>query len=628
MRRLAESAVRGMENYPEYKDRFLFQAVRLLQYSGESLEALRLLEKHPVAENSAIYPRLMRHKAGLLIKTGRVAEGYGIIADLFAVPGWNLAAFIDFRPTEEAFRQTVSSGKLSPAALAWTYTLHGLKNGYSPNLDDLEAIRRIDSQFPGLNVLLAAEVRRMEGALMSYRLERSFGIRFAAGAAGPVADQQPTWWERLWRAIVRFFRSLFGKTEVKDTSAPNALYTDDEYYADYLANLDLLRNFVAQLPGEGFARVAEQYLSFLAGDFSAAQKTVDGEENIAAQSRLIAAVAALNEAKTADILKLSGLLADNNAIHNTACGLLGQMYFNAGDKTTAFILFAQSEFAKEAAVVAEMFMTDEELKKTAEALQDPKVAGVGFARLRYQPEDLTLSLGIRKMRQGLFDEAVTIFETLPEETWKQDYVFNEIMHASYPIKPYLEFSSSPVQNPLQPIAADLKTYNKLSFAREAAGLWSAAQSSPERAGLFYMRLGNLFYHSPYWGYNENLWNGEWLSVSRYLGSFFPLSGKDVYTTMQEKLKTYMNEYGSRKMAEKFYLMAADASQDPETAATALILAHQCSQTGLTSLHSNWGKPDTLTPYVSRLSQEFSHTAAYRNLIHTCPELAKFLKISA
>jgi hypothetical protein len=304
-----------------------------------------------------------------------------------------------------------------------------------------------------------------------------------------------------------------------------------------------------------------------------------------------------------------------------------QLYFNAGDKVAAFILFSQSDYAKEAAILAEMFMTEEELRAAAEALKRPAVAGVGFPRLRYRAEDIVMTLGIRKMRQEQFDEAVKLFESLPAETWKQDYVYSGPLDVVQATKQYLEFSTSPVHNPYDYPMADFKTYNKLSFAREAAGLLQATQTSPERADLFYMRLGNLFYHSPYWGYNENLWNGEWLSAARMLGYHFPFSGKNVQPALNAKLAEYKAVYGSRKMSERFYAKAAEITKDPETAAKALILAHQSSQTGLSSLHWDWGKSDTLTPYVSRLQKEFSRTAAFKDLPHTCPGLAKFLNIS-
>ncbi len=630
MRALKDEALALIERHPAFKHRFLFQAVRLLHYAGDYAEALQVLEKNPVPESDALYPRMLRHKAGLLIKTGRTAEGYGLIAELFARPGWNYAAYIDFRLSPEEFQALVSSNKISPQSLAWAHALHGLKNHYSFNLDELKALSRLAPKSPALKILLANETQKMESRLLLFRLDRSFDIRLASETAPPAVDE-PSWWTRLWRAIVRFFRSLFGKSDKAANVEPHpASAFDDEYYTDALADLDLLRNFVASLPDEDFFHVVAQYLAFLGGDFTAAQKTVSGDELLSAQSRLVASLAAVKapEKETvAQILNDSRTTADNNAVHRTACALLGRLYFNAGDKVSAFLLFAQSDFTKEAAVLAEMFMTEDELKSAADALKQPAVAGVGFPRLRYKPEDLVMTLGIRKMREGQFDQAVKIFESLPAETWKQDYVYSGPMDMVYGVKQYLEFSTSPVHNPYDHPMADFKTYNKLSFAREAAGLLQAAQTSPERADLFYMRLGNLFYHSPYWGYNENLWDGEWLSVARTLGWSFPLSGKNVYDALQKKLNEYKHVYASRKISERFYAKAAEITKDPETAAKALILAHQSSQTGLSSLHWDWGKPDSLTPYLARLQKEFSTTAAFKDLPHTCPGLAKFLNVS-
>ncbi|MDW8333706.1 MAG: hypothetical protein RMM53_05785, partial [Bacteroidia bacterium] len=236
-------------------------------------------------------------------------------------------------------------------------------------------------------------------------------------------------------------------------------------------------------------------------------------------------------------------------------------------------------------------------------------------------------IGIRKMREGRFAEAVEIFESLPAEVWKQEYVYYPSVEESFPLKEYLEFAGSTAHNLFDPPPTHFKLYNKLTFAREAAELLKAAQSTPEHADVFYMRLGNLFYHTPYWGYNEYLWDGQFVTTARFLGTYFPLSGKGAETMLQQKLNDYLKDYGSRNLAERFFRTAAEVSKNPETVAKALILAHECSQTALTSLHTDWGRLDTLTPYLARLTREFSHTEVYKKLPYTCPDLAKFLKVS-
>jgi hypothetical protein len=207
--------------------------------------------------------------------------------------------------------------------------LHGLKNDYTFNLADLEAVRRLAPQSPALDVLLANEVQKLESLLLVYRLNRSFGIRLASDATAPVVEA-PSWWTRLWRAIIGFFKSLFGTSDKAkiDEPRPGTVYDGEEFYTDYLANLDLLRNFVSALPDEGFYHVVSQYLAFLGGDFAAAQKTVSGDERLSAQSRLIATVAGVQTPENeivAQILNDSRTLAANNAIHQTACALLGRL---------------------------------------------------------------------------------------------------------------------------------------------------------------------------------------------------------------------------------------------------------------------------------------------------------------
>ncbi|MDW8334153.1 MAG: hypothetical protein RMM53_08065, partial [Bacteroidia bacterium] len=292
MRALKDEALAAMSEHPEFKHRFLFQAVRLAHYAGDYAEALQLLEKHSVAENDPLHARLLRHKAGALIKLGRIVEGYAIVAQMFARPGWNVAAFMDFRPTRETFNELVASDKITPETRAWMHVLWGLKNGYEFTLEDLKSAFALAPKSRSAEILLTAMTRRMESALLLHRLNQSFGLH--ADAQPESAVRKESWWVRLWKAIVRFFKSVFGLSEDEKPSSSSSGAANPDY-EQILADLELFRQFLAKWPDDNFVRVAEQYLAFLAGDFSAAEKTVTGDEPTTAQSRMIAALASISE---------------------------------------------------------------------------------------------------------------------------------------------------------------------------------------------------------------------------------------------------------------------------------------------------------------------------------------------
>ena len=224
--------------------------------------------------------------------------------------------------------------------------------------------------------------------------------------------------------------------------------------------------------------------------------------------------------------------------------------------------------------------------------------------------------GTIAIRQNRLEEALAAFEHLPDAYWNEHYDFK--YHLTQ--EPFATVKAYPWQG------ETLKLYNKKAILKRMIELQKQAeQAGPQQAEACYL-LGNAYYNFTYWGQN-------WMMFS-YGQSVAELT-KSLYTSFENYSfmpngKTYFKEYYQLSRAVAYYQKAYQAKPDAELAARITFMLGTCDKYA----HHDWDrdywedeeeKDPYISPFFDTFRDQFGNSAAYRECLSDCPELADYFK---
>jgi len=166
---------RGLVRDKRLKDRYAFQVIRLAHYRGGYREAIQYFQQLHPEKSTEMYYRILSLYAGALYHTGdgnRAKYYFSVVANNSKYYGNQ--AIVDFSRIAQSgsgFKKTLSFANDKKEILG-IYRLRATTSN-SVTLDDLKAIRSIDSASPELQAVMIHQVSLVEKNL----LERFLGLK-------------------------------------------------------------------------------------------------------------------------------------------------------------------------------------------------------------------------------------------------------------------------------------------------------------------------------------------------------------------------------------------------------------------------------------------------------------------
>lgn len=162
------------------KMRYAYQLVRLAHYSKNYTQAIKLYDKlvKPLesSSNSLIKYWALSHKAGVLMQSGKKAEGAYLFAKVFdKCPSRQSQVFFSFKVASDLdFKRVLSLCKTNNER-ATIYLLRGLKP-YANAMEEIRNIYQLDPTSKYLELLLNREIHKMEINLLSADLSKNLAF--------------------------------------------------------------------------------------------------------------------------------------------------------------------------------------------------------------------------------------------------------------------------------------------------------------------------------------------------------------------------------------------------------------------------------------------------------------------
>ena len=580
------------------KLRYAYQLIRLAHYAGLYEETLKLYEKLlPKIDKfesryaESIIPWWIEgHRAGALMKLERRAEASYLYAKIFRFsPGRRQSAYLSFSiKTDEEWAECLKLCQ-SDEERAMIYAIRA-SNPKSRAVEEMAAIYRLDPANPQLEPLLLQEVRKVERHLL--------GVKF---------------------------NSRRQENKRRYGVPVNGIET----YTIDLQEFARRVRAEAKVPRPNVWLVAEGYLEFLAGDFYAAEKTfteaarkVDDE---VLKEQLDAFLLAMEIAKfdrpTHQVEDMAYAIMKENELYRRYPSFQSYLrdkmrclYEEAGQESKALLTHSSLEIIQVNPVPS---MVDELLA----VLQKPE--RTQLERLlteRFSASDLLDLKAIYMMGEGQLEAAAQFYARIPATEWSRYGEYN----------PFIDNFNDLVNiGPNKDSLMQTVSLNRGDLINTLLELEFQAKGNPEKAPIYYYKLGLAHYNMSYFGY-------EWRAMDYFRSGTtwnkLDRGRRGAYSHWKYPLGNRENTNVSRALYffEKAHLMA----KTPELRAKATFQAARCEQkmffvSDLFQPPPCCNNIPQLPPeYLynfSRLKNEYSDTDFYEWIVEECKYFAAYTR---
>ncbi|HFB99586.1 MAG TPA: hypothetical protein ENJ53_02165 [Phaeodactylibacter sp.] len=564
--------------------RYAYQIIRLAHYAKKYQLTLDLYDElmpkiH--ANPSLIDYWILGHKAGALLKLGKNVEASYLYSLIFAHSrSKRQSAFQSFSiKNNKEWEQLLKRCK-SDAERAMLYAIRANEDG-SNEVEEMGHIYELDAHNENLELLLVKEIIKIERDLLGKdfndnrkRNERYFHIpRKKAG-------------EHLIR-LKTFVKKILKEKKV--------------------ARYDLWR-------------IAEGYLTFLAGDyyeanqtFAKIQKTLK-TKNKALEEQLEVAQLALNIAQLdslnqetengiGDIMRENPLYWKYKDFPDYINDKLGAIYKKTGEKGKAFRLHYSLRALKlnpDLEIINDLLRICD--KKNKSSLEAALVKKDGLTTIK---SDLLKLKGIVLFNKGEIEAAAVTFRKIPRNDRDVSKKFN----------PFHEHIIDCVHCPI----ADTLLYDRVGIVDRILKLEYDGRAHLENGAASFYQLGNAYYNMTYFG-------SSW-----YVTDLFRSGANWKYVNKNNRYFTYESDRGNvenmdMSRAKKYYETTLELAKNKELAARACFMLAKCNLNEFyldkdTEYHPFDNKipvlPEKYNAYYLQFKKEYSDTEFYREAIEEC-----------
>lgn len=643
-----------MEGNNFLRQRYAFQAMRLYHYAGayDSVLAFTKQSGWMQGEQTLTWWRMQALQAGALRRLGHNGEAMALFAQVAdrSAPLRRMA-YLNCRYIEDWPAGVASAS--DPASKAMVLYAQLRFQGV-PDAKLLAQIAELEGASPRFESAFLQQVDNYDSYFWNPSQHRSHKVLWTdstfAGdellsktVEGSLQFESPSWWQRLWNSIVRFFRNLFGTG-----TATNSVVGLPASFSILQASIDSfgVDPYGVENDSAGQAKamialavkLAEQpttknkvlyymgaaQLALMSDQFQDVKGYTEKSRNLAPANPAIISTANLFDALAA--LQSEGI--DSKAFIEAANRYLAKAQDGRGYQLfllqTGNAYLAKQRYGGAAAafyaggnilhgkLLLDIVLTLPELdslQQLKKAPPQPYMAQI----LQQLPDDNGFAelAGNKLMRAGRYTEAVTRFEQCGTAYWEQKYLGAD----AHPV--YTSTDIAPDQA-AQGISTSL---SRLRFARMARDL--VGNTSFEGR----MRLGNLFFHDWSWHYSDVLWQGYGLlDATRALEYEYSelYVSPEVALDLFNRAQIFVANYSAQQMAAKYYAEAYGKATTPEQKGQALFAFTDAKSRNWTSSQNSSINALDKKSLFQRLSKELGASEFLTQLAGQCSELGDFL----
>lgn len=578
------------------KERYRFQIIRLLyqqanQYAGSYQECIRYFEncQSDFKVSNQMRYRALGYVAAAYRKLEKFAEANLLYARIYDnCPEMRTVAQFSFRPMEEAdFRQSLSLAKNAREKAALWHLL-GI---YGDELRAMKEIYAIDPASDLLNLLLVRNVSKLEEKMLP---ENDFWYDYLRWDNGVNPDNEGHRYQMNPQGIEREnFDFIKKATDANNTDKP------------------FLWNF------------STGYLCLVKGDFPTSRayfskaRSQAGQDQLKLdQLRIMDILTRITEPKTITPAVETALAADYQWLNENE-GLeyeeqmkkeeaktflfktFSQKYLRQGDtlKAVLCVPYCVEGFYYDDAKLAAMaaWLLREDKSPFERALQD---------HYPFKPKDIYEVQAIRLAYRGDIDGAIAKFD---------QYGAGETVLLGNPFNIHINDCHDCDHE-----AKQWRKFTKLDFMREVKLMEGIVAQKPSTSDYFL--LANAYYNMTYFG-NARVFYSSAISDYDTHGLFyFPFSENADWQTANG----YNRFIFDCSKAEKYYLLAANSTDDREMKAKCLFMAAKCEQNDFFCFKDAGDRRDFKAgKYFKMLKSDYRDTKYYKEILKECGYFRKF-----
>ncbi len=602
MLKLLEEAKRRYQSVSSsfFKVRYGYQMVRLAHYVKDYRLCIDLFNQYvaPLPKNSVIWEWAARHRNGALKAMGKKSEALVNTALMFDQnPAMMDEAYLDFYiPLEPVWQECLRLAK-DPRQKATLWMLQGLKQNHF-NLEPLEEIIKLEPKSSRAEVLLVRYINQLECSVVNS------GYFFDNYAL--YLEEEMTWGGFLLPELLDFIDSV-DKTKVRQ---PALWYAAGGYIHILLRSHEEADTYLAKAeslcPSQNSDLWYQIQLLKLLNQAVKQPKITPEFEN-----KSLAVLQWLDDYKDQP---------DNRAqIHQAFYTLLGQKYLIHQDFPKAYCMMAKA--GTEHDYLLELYPDSAQMNALLDLLSKPNKTPFEqriTTGLPWTFDDYLSVEGTRLLRKGRYAEALAKFSQISEGYWERLRRNDvDLVETSFEQNYY-----NPRTGLYQYPENGFPRYTKLEFTRKVIELQNLAEKDRANAGYYYYQIANGFFHSPFWGFNGQLW--PYSSTIWRFDPQYPFEIHGLHSVLKRQYQAFWKEYGRRKVALEYYVKAMNVTEDPELAAKCCFLAAACMTKF--SFYRGFHEPGKgMAYYFDILREKYSKTQYYQQVIEECATLKDYLK---
>lgn len=599
---LAKENFKNAED-PFIKDRYVFQILKLLHYTGNYEEAMDFFESYyPIPSSSLIYYRTLGYYAGAKRKTKAETEAKYLYAKIFdQCPPIRYQAYNDFKYIDQEESQWKTSLALaknnSERSAMWI-----AKNIYEYVID-IKALKELyenDSSSARLELALIKQLNNFHYEYYVNKLKESVTLdsnkvvkRFSLnGEIIHSYEAKDNWFVSLWKAIVNFFRNLFGSSSEEnplkwDNKMPEIKYMPVVFQEEWLDEwLELINTILAEdkVQNKKLFLLAKGYLQIAKGEFDKGQTSLKG----------------IKKGEDVNIDKIAAYLQIWSELLKAP-----QLEESLERKILVYLKANKNEFELEEELARRYFIE----RKYAQAYQSFKLA----EKIAFFEDEIIIDI-IKNGNSKLSPSFVSYFGKIYVSQLKDDFAqklfftgkFEEAAAYSN-LKlamnaPYGQTDESEVPNIAKADGyISYKTFSKLD---------------KEGTADSYLKIANVLansYNMPYNGYPCY----NYLFTSYYKVSEYPFNIPGMAEVIENRYNYYLKWNNSTDLAENYFIKAHDLLKTDEEKAAILVSAQKLAMRDKYALRDRWNNPLNKAYFYSQLKEKYPNTDIVKELNNSC-----------
>ena len=643
------------------KLRYGFQLVRLARYAGQYNQAESFYRQLVVPNNTQSPMRYwaLGHVAGAVRLAGDRPRSNYLFSHVFdSSEGNREIALRDFKATKGKDWATVYAMAQSDHERTRLWFMRGLKNRHL-DFSYIEQMYKLTPASPQLAMALLRELHRIESFLYDDMTTRDLTVKKTGTFKYSIYNSDADKWIENRSNVANYGRMDVTRHISKQNNWDTLYYYDHETDSESTLlkvlsgrqYVQSFRRFVLTVAKNGDVLepalwyMVAGYIDMMDGDYALADECLEeAKENLRGNYDLqhqIKLLDYLREARSKGEITpdIEGLLTESlrwmrkkqgqnrHTKYNKVMAALGQQYLAQSNVPKAILAFSAANDDVARNMLLDMYATTDELRDLEKVVDSRKGATpIMLDSFRLTPHELRDIRATRLMREEKFREAHALFASIPDAYWNDSerqgrtpcFLFatnNAVIDTNLP---------SIVQ---QGNVESSVSMNKKQFAETIVGLLDKAESSDNNDSA-YLQVANLLYNTPFWGYSGTTWDGGLLVIMRYFHfgpTSYPFNIPRVAERMEEAEKHFMERYGARSQARKYYKKVMRQTKDRELAAHCAYMIDLCDKQPQTSLHSRTTPKTQQREGYELLITKYRDTRYAQAVLSQCSVYGYFVK---